>query len=67
MVSPDNFDDPWLDEYQDFDITCRQCGATGLYWVEENGKWRLYDSRTDERHACITIRRRGDPARPRKV
>ncbi len=61
------FDDEYDYDQEEHSATCKTCGATGLYWVEEDGKWRLYDSRTDERHACIKIRRRDDQARTRKV
>lgn len=51
------------DPEEDCSASCKTCGATGLYWVQGE-KWMLYDSRTDERHACIVIRRRDDTCRP---
>lgn len=49
--------------------SCKTCGATGLYWSEVGTKpdgkprWQLFDSRTDERHACVVIRSHSDRRR----
>lgn len=54
----------WLEDDQPREATCKTCGATGLYWskVFDHKKQkevpRLFDARTDERHACIVIKRR---------
>jgi hypothetical protein len=32
-------------------ITCNRCDVTDLHWVEEDGKYRLFDSE-DEVHSC---------------
>lgn len=49
------FDDEYDYDQEEPSATCKMA------------RWRLYDSRTDERHACIKIRRRDDQARTRKV
>ena len=36
-------------------ISCRYCGKGGLYWYQENGRWRLIehaDSPNWKFHAC---------------
>lgn len=53
---------PWDDderELEDFCVTCKYCGASGLEWVEiEEGKWRLINSDGDV-HSCA---RKSNPA-----
>lgn len=33
---------------------CKRCGAKAVYWVQENGHWRLYQKGTGAPHLCPT-------------
>ncbi len=39
LVGPD--DDGYEEDCGPPPTKCKFCGATGLYWMENNGKWRL--------------------------
>jgi len=35
-----------------YNKVCRMCKQNGLYWVNTDDGWRLYDSETEEIHVC---------------
>lgn len=50
--------DPYYDCQEDFEVTCKYCGATGLEWVELPQGWRLADA-DGNLHRC---HQKDDPA-----
>jgi hypothetical protein len=43
--------DPFGDDEQETEVTCKYCGRTGLEWVEVERGWRLFDADGDM-HQC---------------
>lgn len=38
------------------DVECKRCGKAGLEWEDDNGQWKLIDSRTGKVHICNVLK-----------